>query len=84
MSTVCELSKKLSTSASSSGSTRTTCGPGERPPIENCPCAFSVKLPTIAPVAGLNATTCAPNSGWPSLVTRPDRLPSVVVKSPSG
>ena len=44
-------SKKLSMSASSSGSTRRTCGPGRSPAIENCPSRVNVKLPTSSPVA---------------------------------
>jgi hypothetical protein len=75
MSTVWDASKKLSTSASSSGSTRRIRGPGGIAPIENCPCALSVKLPTTVRVAGSKAMMCAPKIGAPSFVTRPDRLP---------
>src|SRR3954468_8973947 len=75
MSTVREASKKLSISASSSGSTRRIRGPGGIAPIENCPCALSVKLPTIVRVTGSKATTCAPKIGAPFFVTRPETLP---------
>ena len=54
-------------SASSSGSTRTMCGPAASPAITKSPLSFSVKPPTSVPVAGLNATTCAPIDAAPVL-----------------
>src|SRR5262245_35840458 len=52
--------KKLSGSASSSGSTLRMYGPGGRRAITNSPAGVSVKLPISTPVSGLKATTCAP------------------------
>ena len=63
-------------SASSSGSARSTCGPGSSPAITKLPSSLSEKPPTSLPVAGLNATTCAPITPCPFLVTRPLMLPN--------
>ncbi len=67
--------KKLSTSASSRGSTRSRYGPGSRRAITKPPFSLSEKLATNAPVSGLKATTWAPRKPWPFLVTRPVMLP---------